>query len=86
MQESKVKKIHKGIVVSDKMNKSRVVIVETVKKHPLYGKFLKRKKKYMVHDERNESKVGDVVSFIETRPFSKRKMWKIQEILKNTGI
>ncbi len=81
--ENKIKKIYTGIVVSDKMDKSRVVVVETVKKHPLYGKFLKRRKKYMVHDEKNESKAGDIVTFVETKPFSKRKMWQIQEIKKS---
>ncbi|MCX7820931.1 MAG: 30S ribosomal protein S17 [Brevinematales bacterium] len=83
MQKEKIKKVYEGVVVSDKMDKSRVVVVETVKKHPLYGKFLRRRKKYMVHDEENKSKVGDRVSFVETRPISKRKKWVIQEILNN---
>jgi len=56
--------------------------VETVKKHPLYGKYLKRRKKYMIHDEKNESKIGDIVSFVETKPISKRKKWQIKEIIK----
>lgn len=86
MQENKIKRIYNGIVLSDKMNKSRVVLVETIKKHSLYGKFLKKRKKYMVHDEKNESKVGDVVSFVETRPISKRKKWMIVEIIKNVEI
>ncbi|MGC8764627.1 MAG: 30S ribosomal protein S17 [Brevinematia bacterium] len=84
MQENKVKRIYKGVVVGDKMDKSRVVVVETVKKHPLYGKFLKRRKKYMIHDEKNVSKIGDVVTFVETRPISKRKKWKLVEIIKKT--
>lgn len=83
MQEEKIKKVYEGVVVSDKMDKSRVVVVETIKKHPLYGKFLRRRKKYMVHDEENKSKVGDRVSFVESRPISKRKKWVIQEILNN---
>ncbi|MEJ5283830.1 MAG: 30S ribosomal protein S17 [Brevinematia bacterium] len=83
MQEEKIKKVYEGVVVSDKMDKSRVVVVETIKKHPLYGKFLRRRKKYMVHDEENKSKAGDRVSFVESRPISKRKKWVIQEILNN---
>ncbi len=83
MQDNKVKKVYEGVVVSDKMDKSRSVVVETIKKHPLYGKFLRRRKKYMIHDEENKSKVGDRVSFVETKPISKRKKWIILEILNN---
>lgn len=83
MQEEKIKKVYEGVVVSDKMDKSRIVVVETIKKHPLYGKFLRRRKKYMVHDEENKSKVGDRVLFVESRPISKRKKWVIQGILNN---
>jgi len=85
MEKQKVKKVYRGVVISDKMDKSRVVVVETIKKHPLYKKYLVRKKKYMVHDEKNESKVGDRVLFMETRPLSKRKRWTIIEVINKTS-
>lgn len=67
----------KGIVVSDKMNKTRVVLVTRLKKHKKYHKYFKVTKKYKAHDENNEYKVGDKVIILETRPFSKEKKWKI---------
>lgn len=78
----KNKKIRTGIVVSDKMNKTVVVTVERVFRHPLYGKIIKRKKKYMVHDEKNQCKIGDSVKIIETKPISKFKRWHMIEIIK----
>jgi small subunit ribosomal protein S17 len=70
-----------GIVVSDKMDKTVVVMVERLVKHPLYGKYIKRRKKYMAHDENNECQIGDKVLIEETRPLSKRKRWRVREIL-----
>jgi|UniRef100_A0A7V5K1N3 small subunit ribosomal protein S17 len=70
-----------GTVVSDKMDKTVVVMVETLVKHPLYGKYVKRRKKYMAHDENNECKVGDKVLIEETRPLSRRKRWRVRQIL-----
>lgn len=70
-----------GTVVSDKMDKTVVVMVETLVKHPLYGKYIKRRKKYMAHDEKNECKIGDKVLIEETRPISRRKRWRVREIL-----
>ncbi len=70
-----------GTVVSDKMDKTVVVMVETLVKHPLYGKYIKRRKKYMAHDEKNECKIGDKVLIEETRPLSRRKRWRVKEIL-----
>ncbi len=70
-----------GIVVSDKMDKSVVVMVERLVKHPLYGKYIRRRKKYMAHDEYNECRIGDKVRIVETRPLSKRKRWVVKEIL-----
>jgi len=70
-----------GIVTSDKMDKS-VVVTETKRvKHPKYHKFVLRTKKYMVHDEKNEARVGDKVRIMETRPLSKKKRWRIVEII-----
>jgi small subunit ribosomal protein S17 len=64
-----------GRVVSDKMDKTAVVAVETVSRHPLYKKSIRRVRKYMAHDEANACHVGDVVEIIETRPLSHRKRW-----------
>lgn len=75
------RKVRLGTVVSDKMNKTIVVKVETVKQHPLYKKTIKTSKKYKVHDENNEAKVGDVVKIMETRPLSKEKRWRLVEII-----
>lgn len=69
--------ILKGVVVSDKMDKTVVVSVSRFIKHPLYGKFYKVSKKYKAHDEDNASKVGDTVEIIETRPISKDKRFKV---------
>jgi small subunit ribosomal protein S17 len=70
-----------GVVVSDKMDKTVVVRVESLVKHPLYGKYVKRRKKYYAHDEKNECRVGDVVRIKETRPLSKLKRWYVEEII-----
>jgi len=70
-----------GTVVSDKMDKTVVVMVETLVKHPLYGKYIRRRKKYMAHDENNECKIGDKVLIEETRPLSRRKRWRVRQIL-----
>lgn len=69
--------ILKGVVVSDKMNKTVVVTVSRFIKHPLYGKFYKVSKKYKAHDEENKYKVGDNVEIVETRPISKDKKFKV---------
>ena len=70
-----------GVVTSDKMIKS-IVVSETKKvKHPMYGKFVFKTKKYVVHDEKNESKNGDVVRIMETRPMSKNKCWRLVKII-----
>ena len=69
--------ILKGIIVSDKMDKTVVVSVSRFVKHPLYGKFYKVSKKYKAHDENNESKIGDKVKIMETRPISRDKHFKV---------
>jgi len=71
------KKILKGIVISDKMDKTRSVLVEYIKTHKKYRKQYKVGKKYIVKDEKNQSKKGDQVSIVETKPFSKRGRWEI---------
>jgi small subunit ribosomal protein S17 len=70
-----------GIVSSNKMSKSIVVSVERKVKHPKYGKFIKRTSTFMAHDEKNDSKVGDTVRIVETRPLSKNKRWRLVEII-----
>lgn len=70
-----------GKVVSDKMDKTIVVAVEERVAHPLYGKTVRRTKRFKAHDERNEAKVGDVVRIMETRPLSKEKRWRLVEIV-----
>ena len=75
-----------GKVVSSVNNKTITVLVETYKKHPLYGKRVKSSKKYAVHDESNKAKVGDVVRIVETRPLSKTKRFYLKEIVKEAVI
>jgi small subunit ribosomal protein S17 len=70
-----------GRVVSDKMEKTVVVSVESVRRHPLYHKRMTRSTKFLAHDEQNECKPGDVVRIEETRPLSKRKRWIVREIV-----
>jgi len=70
-----------GYVKSDKMNKTIVVVIETLTLHPLYKKYVKRIKKVKAHDEGNTAKIGDRVRVIECRPLSKEKHWKLAEIL-----
>lgn len=67
----------KGTIVSDKMTKTRVVAIQSLKKHPKYLKYYKSTKKFKVHDENNSYKTGDQVFIVETRPLSKDKRWKI---------
>jgi len=76
-KNNKIRRKLEGIVVSDKMQKTRVVEVTRFKKHPLYKKYFKVSKRFKAHDENNEYKVGDKVIIEETRPLSKEKRWKI---------
>lgn len=71
------KRILQGVVVSDKGDKTVVVSVERQVMHPVYKKFIKRSKKFAAHDENNEFKVGDQVSIVESKPFSKTKAWAV---------
>jgi small subunit ribosomal protein S17 len=75
------RKVREGLVVSDKMDKTVVVAVETEKVHPLYKKASRVTKKYKAHDENNTCKIGDKVKIIETRPLSKEKSWRVTEII-----
>jgi len=70
-----------GLVVSNKMSKSITVAVDRQVKHPIYGKFIKKTRKYMAHDENNDANIGDRVRMMETRPLSKNKKWRLVEII-----
>jgi small subunit ribosomal protein S17 len=76
-----VKKTREGVVVSDKMTKTRVVVIERVFRHPQYERVITRSKRLKAHDEKNASKVGDRVLIEETRPLSKEKRWRILQVL-----
>ena len=71
-----------GHVVSDKMDKTVVVQVESQARHPRYGKVLRVRKKYKAHDEQNDCHVGDLVRIVESRPLSREKRWRVEEIVK----
>ncbi len=79
------RKVEVGIVVSDKMDKTRVVVSSWNTKHPLYHKVLRRKSRFHVHDEKNESHTGDRVQIVETKPLSKLKRWRIAQILEKSA-
>ena len=82
MEETRnLRKERIGVVVSNKMDKSIVVEIERREKHPIYGKFIKKTNRFMAHDEKNECNIGDTVRIMETRPMSKRKCWRLVEIL-----
>lgn len=70
-----------GIVTSNKMTKSVVVMVERKEKHPMYGKFVKKSSKFHAHDEKDECGIGDTVKIMETRPVSKLKRWRVTEVI-----
>jgi small subunit ribosomal protein S17 len=74
------RKVMVGKVVSDKMDKTVVVLVERLQMHPLYGRVMKRSKKLVAHDEKNQCHVGDLIKVMETRPLSRRKRWRVVEI------
>jgi small subunit ribosomal protein S17 len=83
-QETKKRNLRKeriGVVVSNKMDKSAVIKVERKVKHPMYGKYLKKTTKLMIHDEKNELNIGDTIKVMETRPLSKSKNWRLVEIV-----
>ena len=75
------RKTRVGKVVSDRMDKTIVVSIERLVKHVLYGRYVRRRAKFKVHDEKNECRIGDTVRFMETRPISKDKRWRFVEIV-----
>ncbi len=80
------RKVYQGRVVSDKMDKTITVAVETKKNHPIYGKRMNYSKKYKVHDENNTAKVGDIVKIMETRPLSATKRFRLLEVVEEAVI
>lgn len=79
--ERNLRKERIGIVTSNKMDKTISVSVKRKVKHPIYGKFVKKSKKFLAHDETNDVNIGDTVKIMETRPMSKNKRWRLIEII-----
>lgn len=86
METKNERKVYQGRVVSDKMDKTVTVLVETYTKHPIIGKRVKYSKKYKTHDENNTAKMGDIVKIEETRPLSATKRFRLVEIVKESVI
>jgi small subunit ribosomal protein S17 len=86
MEQQKNQKTRRGIVVSDKMEKTVVVRVERLTKHPRINKVIRRAKKFKAHDEGNDCRIGDLVEIVETRPLSKDKRWRVTEIVKKAAM
>ncbi len=85
MSERGSRKTQIGVVVSDKMDKTVVVRIDRLVKHPVYNKYIKRSAKYKAHDGENSCKIGDRVLIVETRPLSKDKCWKVRQILEKSA-
>ncbi|MBN2660533.1 MAG: 30S ribosomal protein S17 [Tannerellaceae bacterium] len=81
METRNLRKERTGVVLSNKMEKSITVAVKWKEKHPIYGKFVNKTKKYHAHDENNECSIGDTVKLMETRPLSKTKRWRLVQII-----
>jgi len=81
METRNLRKERTGVVTSNKMDKSITVAIKWKEKHPIYGKFVSKTKKYHAHDEKNECNVGDTVRIMETRPLSKTKRWRLIQII-----
>ncbi|MDR0874288.1 MAG: 30S ribosomal protein S17 [Prevotellaceae bacterium] len=81
METRNLRKERQGEVFSNKMDKTVTVVVKWKEKHPIYGKFVNKTKKYHAHDEKNECNIGDTVRIMETRPLSKLKRWRLVEII-----
>jgi small subunit ribosomal protein S17 len=81
METRNLRKERTGVVLSNKMDKSITVAVKWKEKHPIYGKFVNKTKKYHAHDEKNDCNIGDTVKIMETRPLSKTKRWRLVQII-----
>ena len=83
MEARKLRKTRQGVVLSNKMDKTIIVAAKFKEKHPIYGKFISKTKKYYAHDEKNEVNLGDIVQIMETRPLSKLKRWRVVKIVES---
>ena len=81
METRNLRKTRQGVVISNKMDKTIVIAAKFKEKHPIYGKFVQKTKKYHAHDEKNECNIGDTVLIMETRPLSKTKRWRLVQIV-----
>ena len=81
MEARNLRKQRQGVVTSNKMDKTIVVAAKFKEKHPIYGKFVQKTKKYHAHDEQNDAHIGDTVLIMETRPLSKTKRWRLVQIV-----
>jgi len=86
MTERGSRKSLAGTVVSNRMEKTALILVERLTKHRTYGKYIRRRSKYMAHDPQNKCQIGDKVKILESRPISKRKRWQVLEITKKANI
>jgi small subunit ribosomal protein S17 len=86
MSEQKVRRTKQGTVVSDKMDKTVVVVVEHLRRHRLYGRHVRRTHRFKAHDETNQCKIGDAVIIEEARPMSRDKRWRVQKVLRSTFV
>ena len=83
METRNLRKERTGVVTSNKMDKSITVAIKWKEKHPIYGKFVNKTKKYHAHDEKNECGIGDTVKIMETRPLSKTKRWRLVQVIES---
>ena len=86
MTERGSRKSLAGTVVSNRMEKTALILVERLTKHRTYGKYIRRRSKYMAHDPQNSCRIGDKVKIVESRPISKRKRWQVAEIISKANI
>jgi small subunit ribosomal protein S17 len=84
--ERKQRKVRTGVVISDRMDKTVVVEVSRTVLHPVYKKFVRRRKRFMAHDEENRCHIGDEVTIVETRPLSRHKNWRVQKIVREAAM
>ena len=82
----KQRKVRTGVVISNKMDKTVVVEVSRTVLHPVYKKFIRRRKRFMAHDEENRCNIGDQVMIVETRPLSRHKNWRVRKIVKEAAL
>ena len=84
MEDRKLRKERTGLVVSNKMEKSIIVQIDHREKHPIYGKFVRRRSRFVAHDEKNECNIGDIVLIMESKPISKDKKWILSKIIEKS--